>query len=477
MEVKKIFKILKYLIGPIVFFILLLAPIDIEMNQKIFLAIFSTVISFWLFSEVPLFVSGIMGVCLSVICGVVSISEAFAPFANHIIFLFMGGFLLAKALEMTRLDQALAHMAMSMPWVKNDPKKIILVFLSLSFLLSMWISNTAAVAMLLPMALGLVKKFEKDNPESSAGLKESILLALAYSATLGGNATPIGSPPNVIAIGFLHNIAHQNLSFLEWMGFTIPVSLILFVAIYKISTYHIKTRNIEIVPETSSLPRYREFNIHQKNVVFIFSLTVFMWVAPSIIALVTTEGSTFNKFLNVNLNASVIGMFLASLLFLLPLRSADKVLKSEHITQIDWPSLLLFGSGLSLGQILFKTGLANIFATYITTVTGDLDIKIVFSLLIFITIFFTELASNTATANIILPIMLALGLQKQIDPKIISILFALSCNSAFMLPVATPPNAIVYGTNFVSKITMAKRGFVLNLLAWFIFTVILVIFA
>lgn len=478
MRLLNYFKIARFLIGPVVFFLLLVTPIDIDYKQKVFLSIFSGVVSFWLLTDIPLFVTGIMGVSLSVITGVSNITEAFAPFANPIIFLFMGGFLLAKALEKTGLDQTLANIALGIPWARGNPKRTIFVFLSLAFVLSMWISNTAAVAMLLPIAFGLIKKIENEYDLHDSGFKESILIALAYSATIGGNATPIGSPPNVIAMGFLESLTPKSISFLEWVLMALPISLILFAVVFYLTVKGLPTFNQNKSNEIplKEVPNYRTFDIAQKCVLFIFFTTVFAWISPSIIALFVSNNSSLHSFLINNLNASVVGVFLASLLFILPLGREEKVLDSAQINAIDWPSLLLFGSGLSLGGILFKTGLATTFANYISASTGGINIVIVFIFLILVTIFFTELASNTAAANIIIPIMIALATASNINPTVVAVIFALSCNSAFMLPVATPPNAIVYGTNLIKKSTLAKEGFLINIVAWLILSFILLLF-
>ncbi|WP_372655343.1 DASS family sodium-coupled anion symporter [Halobacteriovorax sp.] len=472
----KILKVSSYMIAPIIFLILAFAPLDLLLNQKIFLAIFSFVISLWLFTDLPLFISGILGVCLSVIFGVVSLQDGFAPFSNPIIFLFLGGFLLAKALEITKLDEALAAATLNIPWARKSAKRTVFIFLLLSFVLSMWISNTAAVAMLLPLGIGLIKRLEVNFGIDDSGFKELLLISLAYSATIGGIVTPIGSPPNVIAIGLLNNLTGQNISFLGWMLITAPIAAILFSVVYYLCIKGLPTQKLNPVDTEvdMAIVDYRSFSVDQKHVIIVFLLTVFFWVSPSIVELFVEDGSTMSVMLRNNFSSAVVGLFFASTLFLFPLKSADKILNSKHISQIDWPSLLLFGSGLSLGQILFKTGLAQIMADSITNSSGDTNIYIVLSVLILFTIFFTELASNTASANILIPIMIAIGVKNELNTLLIALIFALSCNSAFMLPVATPPNAIVYGTNLIRKSALMQRGFSVNILSWFILSILLI---
>lgn len=229
----KFFKKLLYLVGPLLFFITLLYPTDLDVQSQRFLAIFVMVVFLWMATDIPLFVSGILGVSLSILIGVVTPAQAFSPFSDPIIYLFLSGFLFAKALELTELDQRLAYKVLSMRWVQDSPQKIVFAFLLLAFTLSMWISNTAAVAMLLPLSMGLLKKLEDSFDIRSAEFKEQFLISLAYSATLGGNVTPIGSPPNVIAIGLLKNLLDIHLGFLQWMAMAAPFSLIMFYFVYK----------------------------------------------------------------------------------------------------------------------------------------------------------------------------------------------------------------------------------------------------
>lgn len=464
-----------YLLGPLLFVLVLFYPTALEVQTQRFLAIFVMVVFLWMFTDIPLFVSGILGVSLSILIGVVTPAQAFAPFSDPIIYLFLSGFLFAKALELTELDQRLAYKVLSLKGVQDSPHKIVLAFLSLSFVLSMWISNTAAVAMLLPLSLGLIKRLETGFGIKSENFKEQFLLALAYSATLGGNVTPIGSPPNVIAIGLLRNLLDIHLGFLEWMALAAPFSLILFYFVYKqcVATLPAYKEKVTQHIEEEVRPLSRE----QKHVLVIFGLAVFFWVSPSIVLLFLEVDSALAEFLQRNLTAPVVGLIFASMLFLFPLNSLDKLLKGHHTSQIDWPSLLLFGAGLSLGAILFKTGLAKIFADYLAMLAGDFGPISILIVLILATIFFTELASNTASANILIPIMIAFAVEMSFSPMLVAVAFALACNSAFMLPVATPPNVIVYGTQLVTKGGMFRAGFKFNMLGFAVLAVALAIFA
>jgi sodium-dependent dicarboxylate transporter 2/3/5 len=455
-------KKLSYLIYPLIVVLLCFAPIELETRSFHFLLIFLFVIYLWLFTQIPLFISGILGVCLSVIMGITTTAAAFAPFAHPIVFLFLGGFIFAKALEVTELDQRLAYKAMSHPWVQVSPKRIILVFLSLSFFLSMWISNTAAVAMLLPMSYGVLKKLKRDFNIESSHFDESLLLALAYSATVGGNVTPIGSPPNVIAVGHLKALMNADIGFIQWMAMALPFSLIIFFFVYR--------NCVKELPDTEKktvgleVESYRKMSTEQKYVITAFAITVFLWIFPNLLTIILGPEKPISQFIKSNLTTSVVGLLFASTLFIFPLGEKEKVLKSQDISRIDWSSLLLFGSGLSLGKILFDTGLAKRLALFVSGSTSSTGVLLLLIGLVIFTIMFTELASNTASANILIPIMLAISEQMQLNSVVLAFCLALACNSAFMLPVATPPNIIVYGTNRVHKVSMMKAGMKLNIL-------------
>lgn len=439
-------------------------PTELAQKAQTFLAIFSVVVFLWLFTEIPLFITGLLGIATAVLFGITSPDQALAPFADPIIFLFLSGFLFAKALEVTELDQRLAYSVLSLPQVRNSPKKTVLAFLGLAFVLSMWISNTAAVAMLLPLSYGVLKKMERDFEINSPEFKENFLLSMAYSATLGGCVTPVGSPPNVIALGFLNSLASVQLSFLGWMGMSAPFATLLFAWVYKRCVKSLPQERA--VQQNQHVQEFRELNREQRIVMVLFFLCVFFWITPGLLAILVGPESPLGLFLKQNLTSAIVGLFFASFLFIFPLHQKEKILFSSHASSVDWPSLLLFGAGLSLGAILFETGLAQVLADQLSLGSSPWTSKLVLAGLIGATILFTELASNTASANIILPVMLSLGLQLNFSPIVIAVAFALACNNAFMLPVATPPNVIVYGTQLVRKSFMAKTGLALNLGAW-----------
>ncbi|MDD0854164.1 SLC13 family permease [Halobacteriovorax sp. GB3] len=468
-------KILKkgLFIGPFFFFLILNLETNLVPNAQKFLAIFSWVVSGWLFTRVPLFITGIFGVCLSIIMGVATTQEAFGPFSNQIIFLFMGGFLIAKALEVLRFDRKIALNILTLPLIAGNFKRTIMAIYIVTAFFSMWVSNTATTAMMLPIVLGILNNLHLEDEK----LKSTVLLGVAYSATIGGIGTPLGSPPNLIALGFLETLVNIKIGFFQWFLFGFPLEVLFLIILYlytirKVPNTLERYNTEALLEEKKMLP---PINRHEMVVMFIFASAVTLWFSPSLLPLIIGKGHPLVSFFKTNMPAGVVSIFLASLLFMLPITERVKILGLDDAKSIDWPSLFLFGSGLSLGGILFKTGLAEAFSNALFSGVTSESFIYILCFLVFVTIFTTELASNTASANILVPLVIVASTKAGFSPKIAAIAVALACNMAFMLPVATPPNTIIYGSGNVKLIDMVKEGFGLNLLAFVFLAVVILI--
>jgi sodium-dependent dicarboxylate transporter 2/3/5 len=458
----KIFKAMAHLIGPFLFILILLLPLNLEINQKKFLAIFTFVVSNWLLTSFPLFVTGFIGVGLTVLMGVSTAKTAFTPFSSSIIFLFLGGFLFAKAMNESRLDKRISLWLLSRSFLKGSFKRIIIALLCLTAFFSMWVSNTATTAMMLPITLGILASLNINDKK----ITTVVLLGVAYSASIGGLATPIGSIPNIVSVGLLAETANIHISFIEWIAFGLPI-VILFLVIL---CYYIFKRipggiqkfdNRYILRELESLPK---FSKNEFFILVLFILTVFFWFFPSFCKVMLGAEDEVTKYVSARFNSGIVAIFFSSFLFIFPLGAKRKILKQSDIKTIDWPSLLLFGTGLSLGKVLFDTGLANILGSGILSLFSGSGVFTLLTILIFFTIFATEVASNTATASILIPIVIAMSISLNQPPIVFVIAIALACSLAFMLPVATPPNAIVYGSEKVEMGDMMRIGFKLNLI-------------
>ncbi len=440
--------------GPFLFFILLCSDFGLSSDQQNFVAIFSLVVFYWLFSSYPLWVSGMLGVCLSIALKIATPAAAFESFAHPIIFLFLGGFLLAKAFNNVGLDQRISLYLLTRKFIKGSFLRFLIVIMGLTSIFSMWISNTATTAMMLPLVLGTLKSL---NIQSKKTISLT-LLAMAYASSIGGIATPIGSTPNAIALGMLDQLAGVQINFFEWMYTGLPIAFLFLVFLFLIIKYQI--RNEEISMDTKYLEeefhRLPTFSYYELYTCLVFCITVFLWTLPSFAKL-------FNFNLGLNLNSGMVSVFMASTLFLLPFKDGKKVLDPHDVKHIDWSSLLLFGTGLSLGGMLFNLNLAEMLSNILIVSIQDFNFFIIILIIFSFVIFSTELTSNTATANILIPIIISLAVSLKMSPIILTMGVAISCSLAFMLPVATPPNAIVYGSEEVPKLDMIKQGIILNI--------------
>ncbi len=454
--------------GPLLFILTLIFQFAPTKDANTFLAIFIWVICNWLFTSIPLFATGLFGVGLSVILGLVTAKEAFSPLSDPLIYLFLGGFFIAKAFEVIELDKKLSLWILSHPIVRGNVRRSLLSIILLTAFISMWVSNTATTAMMIPLVLGMMKNLgvEEERP------RHTLLLSIAYAATIGGLATPLGSPPNIIVMGMLEKLAGIKLSFFTWMMFALPITFILLIWLNRFLQREFRDFSIK-----SELLSYKlTLNKKDKYLILIFCLAVFLWFFPSLLIVTLGQNHELSKLFDERLNPGVVSIYLACFLFIFPLRSSSKILTIKEAMSIDWGSLILFGTGISLGQVLFKVGIADWIGGFLmNSILGMPNIIFLFIIIAF-TLFFTELASNTATANILLPLIIGTCLKANLNPIAVSLACALSCNLAFMLPVGTPPNAIVYGTGMVSLKEMMRSGFMLNIVSVIAITLVVYFF-
>ncbi|RLA66952.1 MAG: hypothetical protein DRQ88_04775 [Epsilonproteobacteria bacterium] len=452
-----LFSKLRIFIGPVLFVIVLQLPLDIAANQQKFLAIFIWVICGWILTSLPLFITGIFGVSASVIMGIIDAKTAFGPFGNPIIFLFMGGFFLAKAMERIGLDKKISLFILNLKIIHGHPRRTIMAIYLLTATFSMWVSNTATTAMMLPIVLGSLK-----NMGISDKARESkILIGMGYAATIGGLGTPIGSPPNMLALGFLATLANINFVFLSWFLIAFPITVVMLIFLYFNFIHSMDLKDVAKI-QKNSIIKSGPLSKNEKIVISLFFTVVVLWFLPGFVEMFLGSDHIISTEFKRRLPAGVVSIFFSSLLFTLPLKG-EKILGPENALKIDWASLLLFGSGLSLGAILFSTGLANTIADgVLKNISGDY-FKYTLIVVVISTIYITEVISNTASANILIPIIIVSCQEAGINPLAPVLAVAMACNLAFMLPVSTPPNAIVFGSRLVKMKDMIRAGFIMNI--------------
>jgi sodium-dependent dicarboxylate transporter 2/3/5 len=461
------------LLGPALFVLVLALPLSgvsgLSVPAHRLAAVLALVITFWVTEALPLPVTALAGPMLAVILGVSGASDTFAPFADPLIFLFMGSFMLARAIFVHRLNERIAYGVMSWKVIGARPRRILIAYGVIAALISAWMSNTATAAMLLPVGMSLLAFMEAEKGIDHR-YGAALMLTMAYGSSLGGMATIVGTPPNVIAVGMLRDYVGVEISFVEWLLFAAPASLVMvgFLVFYmgRISgagTGEIPGADRIIIERRSALGPWRR---GEKNVLFAFLVTVTLWVVPGLVSLSLGEDHPAASTLSDAVPISVAALIGVVILFLLPIdRERRATLTWREAVGIDWGTILLFGGGLSLGQMAFSTGLAEAFGRIVTAaVPVDSVAWLTFAAAVFATVF-SETMSNTAAANIAIPIVISIAMGMGVDPVPPAIAASLASSVAVILPVSTPANAIVYASGKVPITRMVRYGLVMDLVA------------
>lgn len=425
---------------------------------------------FWIFEPIPIYATALLPLVISPLFDIISFQEAARPFSNQIIFLFLGGFFLAVGLENTGLHKRFALKILQI--LGKSPNSLILGFLLTTSLISSVVNNTSTAMMMLPIALSIISvlkdsKLLTDNHNIS-NFSISILLSIAYGASVGGITTLIGTAPNIFMAGFISTTLGLQIQFIDWLYIGIPLLIISNMIIYIVLNKLLFpiTGNEHFDSRIYFKDEYKKLGFWKKEeyiVLIVFSLAVILWIFQPFIS----------KYIK-NLNDGVIAMVCAMLLFLIPVdwQKGMFILEKKSINKIPWDAILLFGGGLSIASSIEKTKLAE----WIGEKLGFISIlPLYFQILIIVTliIFLTELTSNIATTAVFLPILSSIAINLGENPLLFVIPATISASCAFMLPVATPPNAIVYASGLVKISDMTKAGFVLNIFFIFVITIII----
>jgi solute carrier family 13 (sodium-dependent dicarboxylate transporter), member 2/3/5 len=463
-------------LGPLLFLAVLAAPTGLQPAAHRLAAVMALVMTWWIAEPVPLPVTALIGPALAVLLGVTRARDAFSPFGDPVIFVFLGSFLLAEALQVHGLDRRIALAVLAVPGAARSPTRIRLAVALVTVGISMWISNTATAAMMLPIALGLVRALD------AAGARESprgILLLVAIGASLGGMATPVGTPPNLIALGFLEQAGH-TLDFLRFMAIGVPLSLTLTAATLLVVRGLVPQApggtagsatdvGAWVRRERAALPPWGP---GQWACGVAFALAVVLWLVPGVITLLGAAPGTRPRLVADRLEESVVALAAAGLLFLWPV-GERRALTWQEAVRVDWGTLLLFGGGLSLGKMLFDSGLAGVVGRGVVEATGVTSLWALTALVLATTIVLTELASNTATVSMLAPLVLALSRELGVPPLPPLLAACFGASMGFMFPVGTPPNAIVYGTGLIPITSMMRVGVVVDVLGFFVIFAVL----
>ncbi len=439
-------------------------------------AIVLLVVVWWITEAIPLAITAVVGPALAVITGVVTAQQAFAPFGSPTIFLFLGSFILGAAVTHHGLDRRLAEGLLAVPAIGKSPGRARLGVGALTMAMSGWMSNTATTAMMLPVALGVVRQSPTDGggagdaTRSDGGARRfrvGLLLSIAYAASIGGLLTPVGSPPNLITIGLLETATGTRIDFLRWMLFAAPLTVLLGVAAFLLVQWRFPSPGASSMRSTTARRQaaLEPWTRGQRNCALAFSVAAVLWLAPGVVALVAPE-SAARKLLATRVDEAVVAVFAATLLFLLPTDWPRRrfTIEWRQAAGIDWGTLLLFGGGLSLGGMMFESGLAKVVGTWLAEALGAQSRVAVVALAAVLGVVLSELTSNTAATNMVVPVVISLAQARGLDPTLPALAACFGASLGFMLPISTPPNAIVYGTGMIPIGRMFSTGVLLDLL-------------
>ncbi|MDZ7319840.1 MAG: DASS family sodium-coupled anion symporter [candidate division KSB1 bacterium] len=467
-------------IGPVAFIVVLLLPLPALTPQAHRLAaILAWVLIYWVGEALPIPVTSLLGPVLCVILGVAPANTIFSPFANPIIFLFIGSFMLAQGMMEQRLDRRIALRILSLRWVGNSPVRLTIVIGIIPILLSMWISDSATTAMMYPIVIGIVSSLgtlskSASNQLTSAKFNTGLLLTIAYAALIGGTGTPVGTPPNLIGIGMIDRLLHVKIYFFQWMLLAIPIMLTmwLIMLVFLMKIHPPSSKEFPGLVEFLQTQRQEQgpWTNGQRNALVAFAVAVTLWILPGVVASIWGTECAMFKFCETHLPEGIASMVAAILLFILPVNWRERrfTLSWSQALKIDWGTILLFGGGLSMGSLLFVTGLADVIGKQLIGLGGATSLWIITAIAIFLGILITEMTSNTATANMLVPIMIAVAQSAGVSGIPPAIGVCMGASMAFMLPVSTPSNAIIYGSGMVPITAMIRAGAMLDIVSFLV---------
>lgn len=461
-------KRLGLVLGPVLFFFILMffRPAGLSPQANAVLATTAWIAIWWITEALPIAVTALLPLVLFPLTGGLDLAATSGAFGHKYVFLYLGGFIIAVAIEKWNLHKRIALNIINI--IGSNVRKIILGFMIATAFLSMWISNTATSVMMLPIGLAIIKQL-KDNPSTLANenviFGKALMLAIAYSASIGGLATLIGTPPNLVLAGVVSDVYGYEITFMQWFVFGLPISFILlFICWTYLTRIAFRFEQKEFPGGKKEIKRLLKLlgriTYEEKMVSLIFALTAFCWITRSFLL----------QRIFPALDDTMIAIFFAIVLFIIPSKNKRKpLIQWEEAVKIPWGIILLFGGGMALAKGFESSGLAIWIGGQMTSLSG-LPIIILVLVLIASVNFLTEITSNLATTAMLLPVLAPMAISVDVHPFVLMVGAAVAASCAFMLPVATPPNAVVFGSGYLRIPDMVKRGFFMNIVSIIVLT-------
>lgn len=463
-------------------FIILFADLDPENRKVTYTFAIALLMAFWWITEaIPLAATALIPVALFPLFGIVDGKSVSSIYFNHLIFLFIGGFLMAFAMERWNLHRRIALKILIFFGI--SPGRILLGFMLATSFLSMWMSNTATAMMMVPIALSIILKLEESVGQKKVGRYSiGLLLGIAYSASIGGIATLVGTPPNLSFARIVNIIFPEmpEVSFANWFLFAIPVTVLLFVSAWLILFVMYKPekswKKIQLSDFKNEYLQLGRPGTEEKIVLVLFIILALLWIFRSGFEIQSFVIPGWAQLFHTPsyINDGTVAIFISLLLFIIPSPSerGERLMNWETANKIPWNIVLLFGGGFALAQGFVESGLSIWFGEQLAGLANIQPIVLTLANVTMMS-FLTELTSNVATTEMILPILAGLSITIKINPLLLMIPATLAASLAFMLPVATPPNAIIFGTNRIRIKDMVKTGILLNLVGIIIVTLVM----
>ena len=459
-------------LAPALFVLVLLLPLpSLSPEAHRLAAIMAAVVVLWVTEALPMPVTAILGAAACVLLRVAPAKDVFAPFADPLMFLFIGSFILARAITLHGLDRRLAFGVLSMKWVGASPSRILFAFGAVTAFISAWISNTATTAMMFAIGMAILTFMSKSERAEGRKLHPqyatALMLMTSFAASVGGLATPIGTPPNVIGLGFMRRLVGVEFPFFKWMMIGVPIVIVLFLFLFTYLNRAGRGGAMTLAGSAAMLRRESDaqsgWSRGEISTVIAFATTVALWVIPGIAALAFGDTSAEYRAISARIPEGVAAIIGASMLFVLPGSDGNRAIEWHEAAKIDWGIVLLYGGGFALGVLSFQTGLAE---TMGRGLMGFLPASTGIGLLVAATVMavlVSEVTSNTASANMVVPVVISIAVAAGADPLEPALGATLGSSMGFMLPVSTPCNAIVYGSGYIPIGRMMRYGIVLDI--------------
>lgn len=459
-----------WVLGPAVFAVLLILPMPgLTPEAHRLAAILGLTLVLWICESIPLAVTALLAPLLCVVLGVGTDKAVFAPFGSPIVFLFVGMFFLAAAMQKHNLEKRLALGMLNFHWLSSTPLRLYASIATVTALLSMWMSNVATTAVMLPIALGIANTCP--DLARNAVARARLVLLIPFTASVGGLATPVGTPPNLIAIGFLRELAGVEVGFLGWMQLAVPLAAVLMVFLVLLLRPPLRRWTGEslsaslgdLAGQRAALGR---FTAGERNCAFCLGGAVVLWLYPGVVELLFGEPHFGADWIQSHFPEEIVGLAAGLLLFILPtdLRRGEFTITWREAVNIDWGTILLFAGGLALGKQVFDTGLARALGDMVAGSLGaGSGVWTLSAVAVGLTLLLSTATSNTATANVMVPMMIAVAQSSGLDPVPVALACCLASSFGFALPVSTGPNAMAYSTGEVRLLQMVRYGLLLDI--------------